>query len=432
MKLQETKKVLLVAILSFLVFFVLPKFSNATDYSSGSFTVKDPVIDEGTTATTSASFGLGQSIGQLAIGKSTSASFELWSGFQYYFKVNANTLTATPGNGEVDLLWTVPQTFLGITVASYEVGTGTSSGSYVFENVGLVTSFTKLGLGNGTPYFFIIRALGPGGIFLTYSNEATATPNGAVTPTPTPGGGGGGNANVVFTGTAYPNATVSLVRNGTLTTSTTAYADGTFSIQLSNISSGSNSFSLYAFDADNVKSANLNVLQNLPSNVTTTVNGLIIAPTLSSSHATIKQGENVTLKGYTAPNSPVAIHFTGQENFIQNVSSSTTGYYSFVLNTTSHGKGDYTIWSVAKVGGIDSPPSLTVLLKIADQTVVTPPGECRRSDLNCDNRVNLIDFSILLYYWDSSNFSRNPRVDIDKSGHIGLRDLSIMLYDWTG
>src|SRR5258708_2636480 len=177
MNFKETKFfigliILAVAVLS------LPKNILATNYSSTNFTVTNPVTDAGQTSSSSSNFGLGQSVSQTAIGKSTSTNFQLWSGFQYYFKVNANTLTATVGNGQVALSWTVPSTFLGIAVSSYEVGVGTTSGSYTFTDRGNVTSYTQTGLTNGTAYYFKIKAKSAGGLFLTFSNEASGTPTG--------------------------------------------------------------------------------------------------------------------------------------------------------------------------------------------------------------------------------------------------------------
>jgi hypothetical protein len=63
--------------------------------------------------------------------------------------------------------------------------------------------------------------------------------------------------------------------------------------------------------------------------------------------------------------------------------------------------------------------------------VETPVDNCIRSDLNCDGRVNLTDFSILLFYWNQAN-PANARADINRSGVVDLTDFSIMLYDWTG
>jgi hypothetical protein len=437
MHFSETKKIIgLLALLLLTVFFV-PDDSNAADYSSGSFTVKDPVIDSGFQSSSSLNFGLGQSLSQIAIGRSTSASFQLWSGFQYFYKVTANVLTATPDNAEVDLSWTVPPTYLGVNVAGYEVGTGTTSGSYTFQNVGNVTSFTKTGLTNGTPYYFIIKAYASGGTFLVFSNEATATPNGVVPPPPPPppGGGGGGSSygSIVMNGKAYPNAQVTVIRDSAVATTTTADALGNFTVILTNQPSGTYTYGIYATDANSNRSPTLGFERTVSNSVATTVNGLVLAPTIQQSHTTVKQGETIVVSGYTAPNVTTTLSFAGTQSFPRTTVSSASGFYTYSLNTAGLSKGSYSVTTYSRVDAVDTPVSFSLNFTVGDQTVTPPPpGDCQRSDLNCDGRVNLVDFSILLYFWESREFSRNPRVDIDKNGVVVLRDLSIMLYDWTG
>jgi hypothetical protein len=435
----ETKKLFSILIFGFALV-TLARLVLAADYNSSNFTVKDSVVDQGSSTVSSSSFGLGQSFGQLAVGRSTSGSFQLWSGFQYYFKVDANVLSAVPGaaNGEVDLSWTVPQTFLGITVAGYEVGTGTVSGSYTFQNVGNVTSFTKSGLTPGQQYYFKVKTLSPGNVFLVFSNEATATATGAPVPPPPPpsGGGGGGvgnyNANLSVSGVAYPNSVVTLLKDGQIIATTTSNPSGQFSFYQNNLNGGTYNFSLYAMDANNELSPSLNFIQTLTGSTTTAVDNLIIGPTIKLSHTAAKQGETVSVVGFAAPASQVALTLTGPVGKTFQVNSGQNGSYAFTLNTADLSKGEYDVFTRVKVGNDFSSTSLIKKFTVGDANVVTPPGECKRSDFNCDGKVNLVDFSIMLYFWDSTEFSKNPSVDIDKSGRVGLRDLSIMLYDWTG
>ncbi len=55
-------------------------------------------------------------------------------------------------------------------------------------------------------------------------------------------------------------------------------------------------------------------------------------------------------------------------------------------------------------------------------------GKSFLSDLNGDNKVNLGDFSILLYYWGTSS----QIADLNGDGKVDLQDLSILLFNWTG
>jgi hypothetical protein len=303
----------------------------------------------------------------------------------------------------------------------------------VFENVGNVTNFTKTGLTNGTPYYFIIKAITAAGSFLVYSNEATATPNGIVTPPP-PGGGGMVGGSIAISGTAYPNATVTLLRNGNIISTTTANPSGTFAFNVYGQPSGTHTYSVYGIDIRGNSSPSVGFERTISNSVTTSIVGVLLPPTLQVSNSSIKQGETITLSGYTAPNSPVTVNISGGQNLARNTNSNSDGLYVISLNTAGLPKTAYSAVAVANVGGITTPNSFAAAFIVGDITTEPPkPGDCtRRSDLNCDGRVDLIDFSILLYFWDKNDYSKNPRADIDKNGRVELKDLSIMLYDWTG
>ncbi|MBX4187001.1 MAG: fibronectin type III domain-containing protein [Candidatus Doudnabacteria bacterium] len=442
MNLLETKKIA-VYLWVVLLLFMLPAMGNATDYSSSSFTVKNPVLDAGTDATASANFGLGQSLSQTAIGKSTSSSFQLWSGFQYFFKANANVLTATPGNTQVGLSWTVPQTFLGIAVSSYEVGVGTVSGSYVFTDRGNVTSYTQTGLTNGTPYFFKIKAKTASGLLLVFSNEATATPVAPVSPPPPPPGGGGGGpapppppgptgtAAITLKGLASPGATVFVLKDGAVAATTTADPTAGFSVTLSNLGTAIYSFTLYGEDVKGVRTSTTSFIQSVTNGVASTVDNIFLGPSIAVDHSIVKQGDTLNIFGYTAPVTDVTIFTNSSQQVINKVKAAANGAWFQAFNTTVLELGSHTTRSQSAKENMLSIYSNTLEFQVGDKSVAITPGECKRSDFNCDGRVNLTDFSILLYFWNQSNPS-NPRVDVNKDGVADLVDFSIMLYDWTG
>jgi hypothetical protein len=438
MKQIETKR-FAVCLLLLGLFFLWSKSGSATDYSSSNFTVKDPVLDGGSSSSTSSNFGLGQSVNQVAPGKSTSVSFQLWSGFQYYFKANANVLTATPGDGQVALSWTVPSTFLGVSVSSYEVGVGTISGSYVFTDRGNVTSYTQTGLTNGTLYYFIIKAKTAGGIFLVYSNEASATPTAAVTPPSPPSGGGGGgyvpppsgNSILIVKGLAYPSSQVTLLRDGQIVAATPADPGAAFNIQLSNLGAATYNFGVYSTDQDGQKSPTYSFAQTFTSGVTITVDNIFLGPSIGLSHSIIKKGETITAYGYTAPDTTVKVFFNSPEEFIETTTASSSGAWVKPFNTSVLELGSHTSKSQADKGNLLSDYSQVLGFAVGNNSVETPAGSCKRSDLNCDGRVNLTDFSILLYFWQQTA-PANPRADINISGMVDLTDFSILLYDWTG
>ncbi|MEK7514216.1 MAG: dockerin type I domain-containing protein, partial [Patescibacteria group bacterium] len=55
--------------------------------------------------------------------------------------------------------------------------------------------------------------------------------------------------------------------------------------------------------------------------------------------------------------------------------------------------------------------------------------ECTQiADLNCDGYVDIVDFSIMYYWFDRNNPPK--RVDLSKDGAVNIYDFSIMAYYW--
>lgn len=67
------------------------------------------------------------------------------------------------------------------------------------------------------------------------------------------------------------------------------------------------------------------------------------------------------------------------------------------------------------------------------QNIVTPSVSCLSliGDINCDGKVNLIDFSIMAY-WYKLRSAPPANVDLNGDGKIRLVDFSILAYHWTG
>jgi hypothetical protein len=57
-------------------------------------------------------------------------------------------------------------------------------------------------------------------------------------------------------------------------------------------------------------------------------------------------------------------------------------------------------------------------------------GFRKKCDLNNDNRVNLLDFSIMAFWYKRLGFP--PKVDLNSDANVNLTDLSILAYCWTG
>lgn len=89
----------------------------------------------------------------------------------------APTVTATGGNGRIDLAWTLP-TDGGATISSTKVYRGTSPGSEtLYATLGNVTSYADTAVTNGTTYYYKVSAQNSvGSSPLSSEVTATATP----------------------------------------------------------------------------------------------------------------------------------------------------------------------------------------------------------------------------------------------------------------
>lgn len=197
----KTTAFLLQAFLVVAGIFLVIATAQATDYTSTSFTVKDPVLYPAGYSTSS-SYSLTSTIGQISIGTSTvgvGPVRQVRSGFEYFPFVNKPIVTITPGDGFVGVSWTASTGFLGWTVSGYNVGKSTTSGGpYTYFPVSTVTSTTIGALTNETTYYFVVIAKDAFGNFIATSAEVAGTPSASIRPlpTPTPGnkGGTGGHA----------------------------------------------------------------------------------------------------------------------------------------------------------------------------------------------------------------------------------------------
>ncbi|MCX6791051.1 MAG: dockerin type I domain-containing protein [Candidatus Gribaldobacteria bacterium] len=59
-----------------------------------------------------------------------------------------------------------------------------------------------------------------------------------------------------------------------------------------------------------------------------------------------------------------------------------------------------------------------------------PNMACEGADFNHDKKVNSIDFSILLYFWNSISPFSNPCLDMNNDAKVNSIDFSILMYQW--
>ncbi len=246
------------------------------------------------------------------------------------------------------------------------------------------------------------------------------------------GGGGGGNdgdSTVNFSGYAYPLSKVIILRDGIEIVQTIAGPDAKFSISVSDLPEGNYTFSVLAEDYQDRRSTLFTFPLYLSDGLTTTISGIFIAPSIAVDKSVIKQGDQITIFGQSTPNSEVSISVNSLHEYLINTFTDSNGVYLSVFNTGLLEIGDHTTRSYSKYLEATSSYSNTLAFKVSDtDTKVLVCGT--ESDINFDCRVNIIDFSIMAYWFERIN----PPLAFDLSGDgkITLVDFSIMAYYWTG
>lgn len=274
---------------------------------------------------------------------------------------------------------------------------------------------------------FFISAQSPPPVESSISISITI-PEPSVTP---PGGGGGGGitplpgpAKVTFEGKAYPGAFVTLLKNEKIAGTAIAESSGDFRIVLTGVTSGTWTFGVFAEDAEKRKSVTMSFTTNILGGMDTTISNIFISPTIALSGSAYKKGETLKAEGYSYPEGELNIVISSPEIFVEKAEVGSNGKWNYAFDTKVLEIGNHSAKALARTsGGLQSPYSEVMTFKVMDA--------CQGADLSFDGKVNLVDFSILLYFWNNSNPS-NICADISSDRNVNLTDFSIMMYWWNG
>ncbi|MBD3208572.1 MAG: hypothetical protein GF370_03910 [Candidatus Nealsonbacteria bacterium] len=257
-----------------------------------------------------------------------------------------------------------------------------------------------------------------------------------------PTGGGGapyprppGLPAVQIIGWAYPNSNVSILRDGVLEKELQADTTGDFNYDIGEIEGGVYTFSVWARDSQGRRSITDSATFLIKPETRTTLQ-TFLPPTIGVSSDTIGIGETLEMSGESLPMASVEVMIypsrdveteVPEEDIItMGVEADSAGRWNLSFDTTGLEKDTY----AAKARVSASRAGISNFGRVVYFGIGAPPAVsyCERSDLNKDGSVNLVDFSILLYHWGTSNTT----ADINLDGGVNLTDFSIMMYCWTG
>lgn len=246
------------------------------------------------------------------------------------------------------------------------------------------------------------------------------------------GGGGGGGApppsatKVVLQGKAYPGAKITILIDGAVATLINANSQANFKTELTTVTAGVYSFGLWAEDKAGRKSITFSFTVTVTKDMTTTISNIFLPPTIELEKVNVLRGEDVDVFGQTAPKSEIIISIESPQEIIKKTTAAEGGDWKHTLDTSSLDEGTHTTRAKAETPeGLLSSYSKVLAFYVGKYGVaqVSP-----KADSNKDGKTNLIDFSIMLYWWGKYN----PSVDHNQDGVVNLADFSILMYWWSG
>lgn len=255
------------------------------------------------------------------------------------------------------------------------------------------------------------------------------------------GGGGGfestndpyraGEGRVIVSGYSFPGSKVTILVDGKLTQTIAANNNGQYSVTLDAIARGVYTFGVYATDKSNVKSSTFSTSFTVSGARTTELSNINVMPSVKVSPNPVTPGQPVIISGYSIPNAVVTVENGKQKSSIlktETTTSNSSGAWTISLDTSSFSNGTYQVHAKAKQDSGASTNFSDYTYYGVGQAADVPLNP----DLNRDGKVNLTDFSILLFWWNSNGGDSNPPADINQDGRVTLTDFSILLFNWTG
>ena len=248
------------------------------------------------------------------------------------------------------------------------------------------------------------------------------------------GGSGGssqelGDTQITVSGVGYPGRTINFILDTDSIGSVRAGSNGRFEFA-TDADPGTATLGMWSTDTSGTRSLTLNNTCDVTQGAITNLTGIILPPTISVPNQNVDPGAVVNVSGQSAPNATVELHIDDSDP-VETTTANDNGQWSYSLDTGTLSISEHILRARTIVGN----PPLTTESSFSTslQLFVGVDGQATQpSDLNRDGPVNLIDFSILIFWWQTNGGDSDPPADINQNSNVGLEDFSILLFNWTG
>lgn len=238
---------------------------------------------------------------------------------------------------------------------------------------------------------------------------------------------------IVIQGETIPNSKVKIIKDGKILSYTKSKEDGKFSQNIYGFYFGNYNFGVITEDKDSktTEISNFNIELNPGDYIS--VSNLYISPTINYSFSK-KENNKISIFGHGLINSQSKIFlFNKKQNKeieLKSILTNKNGYYEHEYDMGSLENGEYVFYTKNYLNNEYIGKSKPLYIEFKKEENNSSNNKKRlRCDINYDDKVDLIDFSILLFHWLSIDYKEG---DFNNDNIVDIKDFSIMAYNWTG
>lgn len=229
---------------------------------------------------------------------------------------------------------------------------------------------------------------------------------------------------VIARGKAYPGSEVNVLLDGKIIGSAVADSNADFQYNSTTLTPGVATLGFWARDASGTQSITTSIVFEIAQSAVTSVSNIFFPPTIKISSAAVVPGALIELSGQTVPTAKVVTDvYAGARATLESVADA-SGSWALQIDSASLPRGQHNAKSYFELqGSVRSGYGKSIAFAVGDDA-----SSVTSTDMNNDSRINLVDFSIFLLSWNTSNQSS----DYNGDGKVNLADFSILLFNWTG
>lgn len=253
-------------------------------------------------------------------------------------------------------------------------------------------------------------------------------------------GGGALALALSFSGKTSPGATVTLLKDSEIVGAVQSGSGGSFTMTSSGLVGGSYQFAVYATDTAGRRSSSVSIPLTVSSDTTSDVTGIFIPPMLQLNKRSVILGDVIAFSGSTVPGATIFLVLDDSAISLTPVITDAFGNYSLIYSSSELSLKTYTVNAQASVDNLVSGFGAPATFRVGTVTVMStePIADTiggSRGDVNGDGRVDLVDFSIVAYWYLrplEGDILQIEAKALNADGVIDLVDLSIMAFYWSG